>query len=68
MVEEHRPDVIQMAIQRKQTSPRLITPHLDLVVVASGHEEGLGWVEVNGSNGAIVLLESINQRSHAIIP
>lgn len=67
-MEEYRSDIIQMAIQCEQASPCLITPHLDLVIITSGHEEGLSRVEVNGSNGAIVLFESIDEGSHAIIP
>lgn len=67
-MEEYRSDIIQMTIQCEQASPCLITPHLDLVIITSGHEEGLGRVEVNGSNGAIVLFESIDEGSHAVIP
>lgn len=68
MMEEYCPDIVQMAIQREQTPPCLITPHLDLVVITTGHEEGLGRVEVNGSNGAIMLFESIDEGTHAVIP
>ena len=68
MMEEYCPHVIQMAIQSEKTPPCLITPHLDLVVITCGHEEGLRWVEVDASNGAIVFFESINEGTHAIIP
>lgn len=68
MVEEYCPHVIQMSIQCEQTSPCLVAPHLDLIVVTSGDEEGLRRVKVNAANGAIVFFESIDQGTHAIVP
>lgn len=35
MVEEDSPHVVQMAVQREQTPPSLVGPHLDLVVITS---------------------------------
>ena len=41
VVEEDSSDVVQMAVQGEQTSPGLVGPDLDLVVIASGDEEWL---------------------------
>lgn len=68
MVEEYGSDVIQVAVQSEKTAPGLIGPDLDLVVVASGNEEWLCLMEVDASNRPIVLFESVNEGSHAVIP
>lgn len=57
-----------MTIQSKQTSSRLVRPDFDLVVVATGNEERLRLVEIDASDGTIVLFETINEGSHAVIP
>lgn len=41
MVEEDGADIVEMAIEREQTSPSLIRPHFDLVVVTARDEPGL---------------------------
>ena len=68
MVEEDGPNIIQMAIEGEKTSPALIRPDFDLVVIAPGYEQWLCLVEVNASDGAIMLLEPIYQGTHAIVP
>lgn len=68
MVEEYGPDIVQVAVQREQTSPSLVRPDLDLVVVTARDEEGLGVVEVDSSDRTVVLFEPINQGPHAVIP
>lgn len=68
MVEKYCANIIQVTVQRKKTSPSLIRPHLDLVIISSRHEEGLCFMEVDSSNRSIVLFESVNQRAHAIVP
>lgn len=68
MVEEDCTDIIQMPIESKQTSASLVGPDLDLVIISTRDEEGLCLVEVNSSYRSIVLLKSINQRSHTIVP
>lgn len=68
MVEEYSPHIVQMAVQSEKTPTALITPHLDLVVVASGNEQGLRWMKVDTSNGAVMLLEAVDESSHAIVP
>jgi hypothetical protein len=68
MVKEDGPNVVKMAVQGEQTASRLIRPDLNLVVVATGHEERLGLVEIDTANGAIMLLKSVDEGSHSVIP
>jgi len=68
VVEEDRPHIVQMAIERKQTPPCLVRPDLDLVVVPTRDKEGLRFVEVNASYWAVVLFEAIDQCAHAVVP
>lgn len=67
-MEENGANVIKVAIQGEETASCLIRPNLDLVIVTAGYEEGLGFMEVNPTNWAIVFLESIDQSSHTIVP
>ena len=57
-----------MTIQGEQTSPGLIRPDLDLVVIRTRDEQWLGLVEVNATDGTIVLFEAVYQGTHAVIP
>lgn len=68
MMEEDCSNIIQMPIQSKETSTSLVRPDLDFVIISAGNEEGLGLVKVDSSDRAIVLLKSINQGSHTVIP
>lgn len=68
MVEENGSNIIQMAIEREQASSTLIRPDLDLVIITPRYEQRLRLVEVDASDGPIMLLEPIYQGSHAIIP
>lgn len=68
MVEEDRPYVVKMPVECEQTSSCLVRPDFDLIVVSSGNEEWLGLVKVNATDWTIMLLKSIDQRSHAVIP
>lgn len=68
MVEKDRPHVVQVAVEREQTSPCLVAPDLDLVVITTGHEQRLRLVEIDASHRSIVFFEAINECSHAIIP
>lgn len=68
MVEEDGSHIVQVAVQREQTSPRLVRPDFDLVIIASRHEQRLRLVEVNASNRAVVLLKAVYERAHAVIP
>ena len=67
-MEKYGTNVIEMSVQGKKASSRLVAPDFDLVVVASRHEDRLCFVKVNSSDRTIVLLETINESSHAIIP
>ena len=68
MVEEYRADVVEMAIEGEQTSPCLIRPDLDLVVITTGDEEWLCFVEVYSSYWTVMFLKSINQCAHPVVP
>lgn len=68
MVEENSANVVKMTIKREKTSPRLMRPHLDFVVVAPRNEQGLRIMEVNAPYWSIVLLETVNESAHAIVP
>lgn len=67
-MEEYRPHVVQMTIQGEEAAPGLVRPNFDLVIVTPGHEQWLSAVKINTSDGSVVLLESIYQGSHAVIP
>ncbi|KAK7263211.1 hypothetical protein RJT34_30798 [Clitoria ternatea] len=46
----------------------LMVPHLDLVVVATaGDEEGLGFLKVDASDSALVLVKVVGQSSDAVV-
>lgn len=59
VVEEDGADVVEMAVEGEKAPPRLVGPDLDLVVIASRYEEGLGLVEVDAPDRAVVLLEPV---------
>ena len=68
VVKKYRSYVVQVAIKSKKAASSLIGPDLDLVIIPAGYEERLCLVEVNTPDWAVVFLESIDQRSHAVIP
>lgn len=67
-MEEDRAHIIQMAVQCEKTPSGLVIPNLDLVVIASGHKQGLSRVEIDSSDRTIVFLETVNECSHAVVP
>lgn len=67
-MEEDGSNIVQVSVQGKQASPRLIRPDLDLIIVTARHEERLSLVEVNSSDRSIVLLKSVYESSHAVVP
>lgn len=67
-MEEHGAHIVQMPIESKKASPGLVTPDFDLIIIPSGNEEWLCAVEIDPSNGAIMLLKPVNECSHAIVP
>lgn len=68
MVEEDCPHIIQMPVQRKQTSSRLIAPHLDLVIIPARHEQRLRLMKVDAADRPIMFFKAVNESAHAIIP
>jgi hypothetical protein len=68
MVEEDGSDVVEMAAEGEEAAAGLQRPDLDLVIVTAGNEERLGLVEIDASNGTIVLLKSVDEGSHAVVP
>lgn len=68
MVEEDSSNVVQMPIECKETSPALVGPNLDLVVIPPRHEKRLRFVKVYASDGPIMLFETIYQRAHTVVP
>lgn len=67
-MEEDGADIIKMAIEGEETSPGLQRPDLDLVIVTSRDEEGLGLVEVDTAHRAVVLFKAVNKSAHAVVP
>ena len=68
MMKEDRSDVVKVAIEGEKTSPSLVRPYLNFVVVTSRCKQRLSFVEIYASHWTVVLFESVNERSHAIIP
>jgi hypothetical protein len=68
MVEKHRSNVVQMAVEGEETAPSGEGPDFDLVVVSSGYEERLGAMEIYASHRSIMLFEPVDQGAHAVIP
>jgi len=60
VVEHDGTDVVQVTIQSKETSPALVGPDLDLIIITSRNEKRLGVMEIDGSNRAIVLFKAVN--------
>jgi hypothetical protein len=50
MVEVHSANVIDVPKEVEQATPLLVVPDLDLVIISTGHKEGLGVVECNSSH------------------
>lgn len=67
-MEKYRPHVIEMAVQREQAPSSLIRPDLNLVIVSARYKKRLRFVEINPSDRAIVLFETVDQGAHAVIP
>eukprot|EP00963_Diacronema_lutheri_P008926 scaffold776_cov347-Pavlova_lutheri.AAC.124 len=67
-MELHGSDVIQVAKQGKQAASKFVVPDFDLIIVSTRHEQRLGSMKVDPPHRAIVLVESIDERSHAVVP
>lgn len=68
MMEEDGADIIQVSIQSEETSPGLMRPDLDLVVISAGDEQRLSLMKVYTSDRSIMLFEAVNEGPHAIVP
>lgn len=67
-VELHCSDIVQVAQQREQTASQLVVPDFDLVIIASRYKQGLRLVKVDTANWAIMLVKSVDERAHAVVP
>lgn len=67
-MEENSSDIVQMASQSKEAFSLFIIPHLDLVVITTGTEDRLSGMEADTSNRAIMLIISVYQSTHLVIP
>ena len=60
MMEEDSSNIIEMAIEGEKAPSGLVRPDFDLVIVTARDEKRLCLVEVDTTDGTIVLLEAIN--------
>lgn len=67
-MELDRADVVKVPMECEEAAMCLVVPHLNLVIVTSRDEERLGLVEVNAADGAVVLVEAVEERAHAVVP
>ena len=56
-----------MPQQSEEAATKFVVPHLDLVIVATGHNQRLHLVEVNAADRAIVLVEALEKNTHAAV-
>ena len=68
VVEEHGTDVVHVAGEGVQTLVGVQRPDLYSGVVAGGGEDGLGGVEVNTADRALVALKTVQQGAHSVVP
>lgn len=68
VVEEDGSHVVEMAVECEEASPSLIRPDFDLVIVTTRYKERLCFVEVDAADRPIMLLKSIDQCAHPVIP
>jgi hypothetical protein len=67
-MELHSPNVVQVAEESEEATPQFIVPHLNLVVIPSRDEERLRLMEMDAPNRTFMLIKSVNQCAHSIIP
>jgi hypothetical protein len=68
MVEKNGSNIVEMAVQCKEAATCLVGPDLDLIVVSARDEEGLRLVEIDSADRAVMLLKSVDERPHTVIP
>ena len=67
-MEENRSDIVQMPGKREETPFCVVIPDLDPIIISTRNKEGLCLVKVDSSDGPIMLLESVNQCAHTVVP
>ncbi len=68
VVEEDRANIVQMAIESEEAPPTLVGPDFYLVVIPPRYKQRLSLVEIDTPDRPIMLLESVYQRAHTIVP
>jgi len=68
MVELHSANVIKVPMKCEEAALSLVVPDLNLIIITSGHEERLRGVEVDASDGPVVLVEAVEEGAHAVVP
>lgn len=68
MMEEGGSDVVEVSEESKKAASQFVVPHLDFVVISSRYKQRLLFVEINSSDGAIMLVKLVNQCAHPIVP
>lgn len=68
MMKEDSSNIIEMAVQCKEASSGLVWPDFNLVIIAARDEERLCFVKIDAADRTIMLLESIYQCAHPVIP
>jgi hypothetical protein len=67
----HQHDLLHASATTSLSLPPTPHPthaHLDLVVIASGHEQRLRVVKVDAAHRAVVLIKAVYEGAHAVVP
>ena len=67
-MEKDGSNIIQVSIECEKTSASLIRPNFNFVIIPTRNKQRLRFVKVDAPNRAIMLLKSVYQGSHAIVP
>ena len=62
MVKKGRSYIVQVTIERKETSSGLIGPDLYFIVIAARDKQRLRFMKVNCSHGSIMLFKFLQKR------
>ena len=60
-------DVVHVALKREHALLDLVVPHLDEMIITSRDKHWLGFMEINASDGAIMILEFVDKALGAIV-
>jgi hypothetical protein len=61
-------NVVQVSQQSEKTSTQLVVPDFNAIVVSATNYEGLRLMEVYTSHGAVVLVETVKESTHPVVP